>query len=214
MRLKKEYFRLYAITDRKWLRRESLLSQIEKALSGGVTCLQLREKNMSEDDFVTEARGVKVLCHRYGVPLIINDSVSVALKSGADGVHIGQDDMSLQEARRLCGDSMIIGVSAHNTEEAITAEQNGASYLGSGAVFGSSTKTDAHLLSIAVLKEIAENTSVPVVAIGGINKENIKKLSGTGIDGVALISAVFAAEDIKSECIILNSLIDKYIISG
>ena len=214
MRLKKEYFRLYAITDRMWLRRESLLSQIEKALSGGVTCLQLREKNMSEDDFVTEARGVKVLCHRYGVPLIINDSVSVALKSGADGVHIGQDDMSLQEARRLCGNSMIIGVSAHNTEEAITAEQNGASYLGSGAVFGSSTKTDAHLLSIAVLKEIAENTSVPVVAIGGINKENIKKLSGTGIDGVALISAVFAAEDIKSECIILNSLIDKYIISG
>lgn len=214
MLLKKEYFRLYAITDRTWLRGESLLSQIEKALSGGVTCLQLREKNMSEDDFAAEAKEVKALCHRYGVPLIINDSVSVALKSGADGVHIGQDDMSLQDARRLCGDSMIIGVSAHNTDEAIIAEQNGASYLGSGAVFGSSTKTDAHLLSIAELRKISESTSVPVVAIGGINKENIKQLSGTGIDGVALISAVFAAEDIKNECTILNSLIDKYIISG
>ncbi|MEG0570829.1 MAG: thiamine phosphate synthase [Oscillospiraceae bacterium] len=196
----KKHMRLYAVTDRSWLNGNTLESQVEKALKGGVTCIQLREKHISDDEFLQEAYKIKELCHRYSVPFIINDNVDIAIKCCADGVHVGQEDMTSCDVRKKIGNKMILGVSAHTLEQAIDAQENSADYIGVGAMFSTSTKLDADAVSNETLKEICSAVSIPVVAIGGINKDNIKLLRDTGINGVALVSAIFASENIKDEC--------------
>lgn len=205
MKCSKQSMLLYAVTDRAWTGEKSLYRQVEDALKGGVTCLQLREKHLDRDLFLQEAVEICKLCKNYNVPFIVNDDVEIAIKSGADGVHVGQDDMSVGRVRRLVGENMIIGVSAHSVDEALAAAA-GADYLGVGAMFGSATKTDANVTSKETLKEICRAVDLPVVAIGGINKSNILQLTGRGMDGFAMVSAIFAAEDIENECKILRSL--------
>lgn len=192
--------RLYAVTDRSWLRGETLYEQVERALAGGVTLVQLREKELEEDAFIREAVDMAKLCHRYGVPLLINDNVDIARRSGADGVHVGQDDMEAAGARSILGSDMIVGVTAKTVEQAVRAEAAGADYLGSGAVFGSSTKLNAKPMTKELLNAICRAVEIPVVAIGGISRQNILELSGTEIDGVAVVSGIFAADDIEKEC--------------
>ncbi|MGN0550943.1 MAG: thiamine phosphate synthase [Acutalibacteraceae bacterium] len=203
MKLKKEHLLLYAVTDRSWLGDNTLLQQIEMALRGGVTCVQLREKRLSKEEFLNEAFAVKELCSKYNVPLIINDDVEIAVKCKADGVHVGQGDMSAKDARIIAGNNMIIGVSARTVQLAVKAQADGADYLGVGAVFGTSTKADAMPLSQSTLKEICSAVSIPVVAIGGINRNNINMLCGTGISGAAVVSGIFASENITEECKLL-----------
>ena len=186
--------------------KESFLTDLESALKGGITCFQLREKHLPFGEFLAEAREVKKLCAKYDVPLIINDNTEIALSCGADGVHIGQDDGNVAEVRRIAGSRLVIGVSAHNVEEALAAEKAGADYLGSGAVFGSATKSNVQTLPLETLKNICSSVNIPVVAIGGINETNMMQLAGTGIDGVAVISAIFGAEDIESKCKELKTL--------
>ena len=200
MKCDKKHMLLYAVTDRAWAKEKSLYQQVEEALKGGVTCVQLREKNLSDEEFLQEAVEIKALCQRYNVPLFINDNVFVALKCGADGVHVGQDDMEVSEVRSVVGENMMIGVSAHSVEEALEAVKNGADCLGVGAMFATSTKADANVLSWQTLHDICHAVDVPVVAIGGLNKDNIPSLAGSGVDGVALVSAIFASEDIENEC--------------
>lgn len=197
---------LYAVTDRNWTGRQTLYEQVEAALKGGVTCVQLREKELDEAAFLDEAVEMKKLCAKYGVPLIINDNVDIAVKCGADGVHVGQSDMAAGNVRKVVGDKMIIGVSAQTVEQALAAQAAGADYLGVGAVFPTSTKSDAREVSRQALKDICAAVDIPVTAIGGINKNNILELSGTGVDGIALVSAIFAAEDIEAECRLLKKL--------
>lgn len=187
---------LYVVTDRSWLNGKCLVEQVEETLKAGATFIQLREKDISHEVFIALAREVKALTDYYKVPFVINDDIEVALEIDADGVHIGQEDMTLLEAREKLGPDKIIGVSAHNLEEAMEAEALGANYLGVGAVFNTSTKLDASTVGLETLKEICSHVTLPVVAIGGISKNNIMKLSGTGVDGVAVISAIFAQPDI------------------
>ena len=200
MKSVKEMMLLYAVTDRCWVGKQTLAEQVEDALRGGITCLQLREKELDSEEFLSEANQIKKLCKDHDVPFIINDNVEVALKCGADGIHVGQHDMKLENVKALTGGNMIIGVSAQTVEQAKEAEKNGADYLGVGAMFSTGTKPDADDVSYETLKAICSAVSIPVVAIGGINKENIMQLSGSGADGVALVSAIFSAEDIESEC--------------
>jgi len=207
----RKMMKLYAVTDRAWTGRQTLFEQAEAAMRGGITCLQLREKNMDKDSFLKEALEMKELCRSYNVPLIINDDPYIAVKSGADGVHIGQKDMSLKEAREIAGNGMIIGVTAALPELAVKAEKEGADYIGSGAVFGSTTKTDAKPLSHDVLHGITASVKIPVVAIGGITRDNMIKLAGTGIAGAALVSAIFSADDIEAECRYLMTLSEQII---
>ena len=188
---------LYAVTDRSWLGNETLYEQVEKALKGGVTLVQLREKELSEANFEQEAKELLELCHKYNVNLIINDNVALAAKVGADGVHIGQSDMGVEKARAILGKEKIIGVTAKTVEQAKAAEAAGADYLGSGAVFGTSTKKDAKPMDHALLQEICESVKIPVVAIGGIDGGNILLLKGRKMAGVAVVSGLFACEDIK-----------------
>ncbi len=211
MKLDKSDMLLYAVTDRRWSKNKPLTEQIEDALKGGASCLQLREKNLSFDEFLAEATEVKSLCKKYSVPLIINDNVDVAVKCNADGIHIGQHDMTLSEVRRIVGDDMIIGVSAQTVEQAKAAERDGADYLGVGAVFNTGTKLDATNVTFNTLKSICNAVSIPVVAIGGIGKDNISKLVGSGIDGVALVSAIFSAEDIEAECRSLRCAVERIV---
>ncbi len=200
MKCDKKTMLLYAVTDRMWTGKQTLYEQVEAALLGGVTCVQLREKELSEGEFLKEAKKIKELCHRYNVPFFINDNVDVAIKCGADGIHIGQEDMQADKVRLLVGDNMMIGVSVHTVKEALDAVKNGADCLGVGAMFSTSTKLDADVLSMETLHDICHSVDIPVVAIGGLNKDNILKLAGTGVCGVALVSAIFAAEDIENEC--------------
>lgn len=200
MRCKKENMLLYAVTDRAWVGKQTLMEQVESALKGGATCIQLREKELDEEAFLTEAIEMKALCERFHVPFIINDNVEIAIKCKADGIHVGQKDMEAGKVRALCGDDKMLGVSVQTVEQAVAAEKAGADYLGVGAVFSTSTKADADDVSHQTLKEICEAVTIPVVAIGGIGKANMKELKGTGIAGVALVSAIFAAEDIEAEC--------------
>lgn len=197
MNFTKKRLRLYAVTDRSWLHGETLYEQVEKALKGGVTLVQLREKELSEADFEQEAKELLELCHKYNVNLIINDNVALAAKVGADGVHIGQSDMGVEKARAILGKEKIIGVTAKTVEQAKAAEAAGADYLGSGAVFGTSTKKDAKPMDHALLQEICESVKIPVVAIGGIDGGNILLLKGRKMAGVAVVSGLFACEDIK-----------------
>lgn len=202
---------LYAVTDRSWVGRQTLYEQVESALKGGATCVQLREKELDEAAFLEEAVEMKKLCAKYGVPFIINDNVQIAMRCGADGVHVGQSDMAAGNVRRAVGDKMIVGVSAQTVEQALAAQAAGADYLGVGAVFPTSTKSDAREVSRQTLKDICAAVDIPVTAIGGINKGNMAELSGTGVDGVALVSAIFAAEDIEEECKILKKLSGKMV---
>lgn len=196
MRIQKEALLLYAVTDRSWLNGRKLSEDVKKALEGGATIVQLREKELSEEEFLKEALEIKKVTDQYEVPFIINDNVKIAKECGADGIHVGQDDTSILEVRKILGDDIIIGASAHNVEEALKAQKEGADYLGVGAVFGSQTKTNVCKMPNETLKAICEAVTIPVVAIGGITKENISLLQGTGIDGVAVVSALFAQEDI------------------
>ena len=206
MRCKPETMLLYAVTDRAWTGRQTLYQQVEQALKGGVTCVQLREKELGEAAFLAEAKEIGGLCRSCGVPFIVNDSVEIALACGADGVHVGQSDMDAGQVRALAGGRLMIGVSARTVEEALRAQRSGADYLGVGAVFGTSTKADAKAVSRQTLKEICAAVDIPVVAIGGINRDNIPELAGTGVDGVALVSAIFAAENIEESCRELKEL--------
>ena len=197
MRLEKDRLLLYAVTDRSWTGKQSLYEQIEEALKGGVTMVQLREKQLSEDELVAEAIQIKELCHRYEVPLIINDNVDAALKSGADGVHVGIEDAPVSEIRKRAGDDFIIGATAKTTEQAKAAEAAGADYLGVGAVFPSPTKKNAIRITPQDLREICGSVAIPAVAIGGITGDNVSEIKGGGMAGVAVVSAIFAAQDIQ-----------------
>ena len=206
MKCSPETLLLYAVTDRAWTGKQTLYQQVEQALKGGVTCVQLREKELDEAAFLVQAKEIGALCRAYGVPFIVNDSVEIALACGADGVHVGQSDRSAGQVRALAGGRLMIGVSARTVEEALRAQRAGADYLGVGAVFSTSTKPDAKAVSRQTLKEICAAVDIPVTAIGGISRDNISELSGTGIDGVALVSAIFAAEDIEGSCRELREL--------
>lgn len=195
MKISKKDLLLYAITDRTWLNGRSLLSQVEEVLKNGATFLQLREKNLSYNELVKEAVQIKEIAARYNVPFVINDNIYAAKEAGADGVHIGQDDTSYIKAREVLGNGKIIGMTAHNLKEALAAQEAGADYIGTGAVFPTSTKHDTVPLPLDSLKEITSNVQIPVVAIGGINHKNILSLKGSGIDGAAVISAIFAQEN-------------------
>ena len=206
MNCTKEDMLLYAVTDRAWTGEKTLLEQVKEALDGGITFLQLREKELGEEEFLREAEDMKTLAAAYHVPFIINDNVELALAIGADGVHVGQEDMEARKVREKLGPDKIIGVSAHSVEEAIEAEKNGADYLGAGAVFSTSTKGDAGALSMETLKAICSSVSIPVVAIGGIKEENILSLKGTGVAGAAIVSGIFAQKNIREACVRLRSL--------
>lgn len=197
MKLDKKSLLLYAVTDRMWLNGRKLAADVEKALQGGATFVQLREKDASFDDFVEQAKEVKDVCKKYGVPFVINDNIEVALAVDADGVHVGQSDMEAGRVRERLGADKIIGVSTRTVKEALLAQERGADYLGVGAMFNTSTKLDASDVSFEELRQICETVEIPVVAIGGIGLNNVEELSGTGIDGVAVVSALFAATDIK-----------------
>lgn len=201
-----EMLRLYAVTDRAWVGKLTLPQQVEAALKGGATCVQLREKNIADASVLAEAREISALCKQYRVPFILNDNVALAAQCGADGVHLGQEDMDPAEARRILGPDAIIGVSAHNVAEAKAAVAAGADYLGCGAMFATTTKTNVTALPKETLRAICAAVGVPVVAIGGISKQNLLSLAHCGEAGVALVSAIFAAEDIEEECRELRKL--------
>lgn len=203
----KENLLLYAVTDRSWLKGEALCSQAEKALKGGVTFLQLREKELSREEFIQEAKEMKELCRRYKVPFVINDNVEIAAAVDADGVHVGQSDMGAADARKKLGPDKIIGVSARTVEQAVLAQEQGADYIGVGAVFHTGSKADAEEIEMRVLKEICRTVKIPVIAIGGIGPDNIALLKGSGICGVAVISALFAQADIEGAARRLKCLV-------
>ena len=209
MKCDKKWMPLYAVTDRSWLRGQTVIEQAEAAIRGGATCVQLREKELDEGDFLREAIEMKELCRQYGVPLFINDNVKVAVACGADGVHIGQHDEPAAEVRKRIGPGMMLGVSAQTVEQALKAQADGADCLGVGAVFSTGTKKDADDVDHKTLKAICNAVDIPVVAIGGINRNNISMLAGSGIDGVAVVSAIFAAEDIEEAARELRATVRK-----
>lgn len=211
MRLDKKDLLLYAVTDRSWLNGETLYSQVEKALKGGATFIQLREKNLDSDAFLKEAKELKELCSQYNVPFVINDNVDIAVKIGADGVHVGQSDMEASDVRERLGKDKIIGVSAQTVEQALLAQKHGADYLGVGAVFSTNSKDDAVNISHETLKAICGAVDIPVIAIGGIGKHNVMELSGSGIVGIAVISALFAQPDIKAAAEELKRLTERMV---
>lgn len=202
---------LYAVTDRKCIGSRNFETAIEDALKGGATIIQLREKGLDFDAFCDEAIRIREICHKYNAPLIINDNVEVALKSDADGVHLGQSDMSIEKARAILGKDKIIGGSARTAELARLAEKSGADYIGCGAVFGTATKSDAKYIGTKTLKSICESVSIPVVAIGGINAENAPLLKGCGMSGIAVVSSIFAADDILKAANELKEITDSII---
>lgn len=211
MKCDKKAMLLYAVTDRAWVGRQSLCEQVESALKGGATCVQLREKELNDEDFLAEAMKISALCKQYGVPFFINDNIEIAIKCHADGIHVGQEDTGVAQVRQRVGKDLIIGVSVHSVEEALEAVKEGADCLGVGAMFSTSTKTDVNILPKEVLHDICAAVDIPVVAIGGIGKANILQLSGTGVDGVALVSAIFAADDIEGECRLLRQLSEEMV---
>ena len=198
MRCSKKDLLLYAVTDRRWLHGKRLCEQVEEALKGGATFIQLREKNLEEAAFLKEAETIKELCSQYKVPFVINDNVEIAKAVDADGVHVGQSNMEALHAREILGEDKIIGVSAQTVEQAVKAEKNGADYLGVGAVFATGSKADAKEVDHETLKEICAAVNIPVIAIGGIGEANVMRLKGSGICGIAVISAVFAQSDIQN----------------
>lgn len=211
MKLKRENCLLYAVTDRAWLKGQSLSSQVEAAIKGGVTMVQLREKELDEENFEKEALEIQALCRRYQVPFLINDNVALAKKIDADGVHVGQSDMESGKVRELLGPEKIIGVTAKTLEQARKAVESGADYLGSGAVFGTTTKLDAKSMDLDLFQAICESVEIPVVAIGGICAENVAKLHGRGAAGVAVVGGIFAAQDVEEAARELRDLAETYL---
>ncbi|MCI5511391.1 MAG: thiamine phosphate synthase [Eubacterium sp.] len=202
---------LYAVTDRSWLNGRTLYEQVEDALKGGATFIQLREKKLDKEDFLKEAIEIQALCRQYHVPFVINDDVDIALQIDADGVHVGQSDMEAGDVRTTLGPDKIIGVSAQTVEQAVLAEQRGADYLGVGAVFPTGSKDDADDISHDTLQAICEAVQIPVIAIGGISKNNVLQLKGRGICGIAVISAIFAQPDIQAATEELKNLTEKMV---
>ena len=202
---------LYAITDRHWLNGKTLYSQVELALKGGATMIQIREKDLDENAFLKEAEQIQSLCAKYCVPFIVNDNVELAVKIGADGVHVGQSDMAAKDVRALIGKDKILGVSAQTVKQAIEAQKCGADYLGTGAIFPTGSKDDAQVLGVQTLKEICSAVNIPVVAIGGISKDNLLELKKSGIAGVSVISAIFAQNDIVAATAELKSLAEQIV---
>lgn len=209
MKCDKKDLLLYAVTDRAWVGDRTLYEQVEEALRGGATFVQLREKELDDVTFLAEAIEIQKLCRKYSVPFVINDNVEIARKMNADGVHVGQSDMEAGDVRALLGEGKILGVSAQTVEQALLAEKRGADYLGVGAVFHTGSKADADDVSRETLKAICEAVSIPVVAIGGIGKHNVLELKGSGICGIAVISAVFAAENIEKATAELKTLTEQ-----
>jgi len=197
MKFDKKDLLLYAVTDRSWLGEDTLPGQVERAVKGGATFVQLREKELEEEHFLEEAREIRKLCREYRIPFVVNDDVEIALAADADGVHVGQGDMEAGDVRKRLGPDKIIGVSVQTAEQAVLAQERGADYLGVGAVFPTGSKADAQEVSLETLKEICKAVDIPVVAIGGIGMDNVGELSGSGICGIAVISAIFAQEDIE-----------------
>lgn len=195
-----ESLKLYLITDSDILRGRDFYKCIEDALKGGVSMLQLREKNLSGKEFLEKAIKLRKLTRRYNVKFIINDRVDIAMLSDADGVHVGQSDIPVSDVRKLLGNDKIIGVSARTVKEALKAKEDGATYLGVGDMFGTTTKSDAKSVSIETLKNIKEKSNMPIVAIGGLNLENRHRLNECNIDGYAVISAILKCNDIELEC--------------
>lgn len=211
MNCTRESMLLYAVTDRYWLNGARLYDKVEETLQGGATFIQLREKNLDEEEFLNEAIEIKELCKKYNVPFVINDNVDVALKMDADGVHVGQSDMEAGNVRQILGDNKIIGVSAQTVEQALLAQEQGADYLGVGAVFPTGSKDDAIEVGPEMLRNICEAVDIPVVAIGGISKDNVRELAGSGIDGIAVISAIFGQKDLKAATEELKALTKKVV---
>ena len=211
MKCDKNTLLLYAVTDRHWLNGRTLYEVVKESLEGGATFVQLREKALDEETFLKEAEELQQLCKEYRVPFVINDNVEIALKMNADGVHVGQSDMEAGDVRAKLGPDKIVGVSAGTVEEAILAEKRGADYLGVGAVFPTGSKDDAIDVSYDTLKAICEAVSIPVVAIGGITRENVHELSGSGICGIAVISAIYAQKDIRKATQELKNAVEQTI---
>ncbi len=209
MKCDKKELLLYAVTDRSWLGEQTLYEQVEEALKGGATFIQLREKELDDEAFLAEAIEIQALCRKYNVPFVINDNVEIARKINADGVHVGQSDMEAGNVREILGKNKILGVSAQTVAQAILAEQRGADYLGVGAVFHTGSKSDAEDVSHETLKRICAAVNIPVVAIGGIGKHNVLELKGSGICGIAVISAIFAADDIQCATAELKTLTEQ-----
>ena len=211
MRCDKKSLLLYAVTDRSWLNGKTLYKQVEEAIKGGATIVQLREKNLDEENFLNEALEIQKLCRKYNILFVVNDNVEIARKINADGVHVGQSDMEAVNVRAMLGNDKILGVSAQTVEQALLAEKQGADYLGVGAVFPTGSKADADDVSYETLKAICEAVSIPVVAIGGISASNVLALKDSGISGIAVISAIFAAQDIESATKRLKELAEKVV---
>ena len=209
MKCDKKELLLYAVTDRSWLGEQTLYEQVEEALKGGATFIQLREKELDDEAFLAEAIEIQALCRKYNVPFVINDNVEIARKINADGVHVGQSDMEAGNVREILGKDKILGVSAQTVAQAILAEQRGADYLGVGAVFHTGSKSDAEDVSHETLKRICAAVNIPVVAIGGIGKHNVLELKGSGICGIVVISAIFAADDIQCATAELKTLTEQ-----
>ena len=209
MKCDKKDLLLYAVTDRSWLGDHTLYEQVEEALKGGATFIQLREKELDDETFLAEAIEIQKLCRQYNVPFVINDNVEIARKMNADGVHVGQSDMEAGNVRAILGKDKILGVSVQTVAQAVLAEQRGADYLGVGAVFHTGSKADAEDVSHKTLQNICAAVNIPVVAIGGIGKHNVLELKGSGIDGIAVISAIFAAEDIQKATAELKALTEE-----
>ena len=211
MKLDKEKLLLYAVTDRHWLNGRTLSEVVRESLDGGATFIQLREKDLDEESFLKEARELKALCAEYKVPIVINDNVEIAKEIDADGVHVGQSDMEAGNVREKLGPDKIIGVSAQTVEQAVLAEKRGADYLGVGAVFPTGSKDDAEDVSKETLRAICEAVSIPVIAIGGISRDNVGELAGSGLVGIAVISAIYAQSDIRKATKELKSLTAKMV---
>ncbi len=193
--MKSDSLLLYAVTDRSYIGKKSLSQKVQEVIEGGATFIQLREKNLNQADLLLEAKEIQALCKKAHIPFVINDDVQLAKEIDADGVHVGQEDMEAASARELLGPDKIVGVSAQTVEQALLAEKMGADYLGVGAVFPTNSKDDAEDVSYETLKAICEAVSIPVIAIGGIHKDNVLQLKGSGIVGIAVISALFSQED-------------------
>lgn len=207
--IRPEQLRLYAVTDSRWLNGQTLADAVEAAILGGVTCVQIREKHLDFDAFLTEAKQVAAVCQRYSVPFIVNDNVSIAMQCGADGVHLGKSDLEIAAARELLGTEKIIGATAKTVEQALAAQKAGADYLGVGAVYATGTKTDTRQITHETLREVCIAAEIPAVAIGGITAENAPELVGTGIAGIAVVSAIFAQTDIRSAAANLRKIADR-----
>ncbi len=212
LKVNKNAMRLYVVTDRTWLGTNSLPDQVEQTIAAGATFIQLREKYLSYDEFVKAALEIKAVTDKYKIPFVINDDVNVAVKVNADGIHVGQSDLDARDVRQMIGEDKILGVSVQTVEQAKKAENSGADYLGVGAVFSTSTKDDADNVSLNTLKQICSAVNIPVVAIGGISENNILELAGSGVDGVAVISSIFANPDIKKATNKLLELSNKMVL--